>query len=51
MPVIALTQEMGSLAKDVALRLAEAGKLGVVRNEVVENVAGRMHVQIGRAHV
>jgi cytidylate kinase len=44
MPVIALTQEMGSLAKDVALRLAEAGKLGVVRNEVVENVAGRMHV-------
>lgn len=44
MPVIALTQEMGSLAKDVALRLAESGGLAVMRNEVVENVAGRMHV-------
>ena len=44
MPVIALTQEMGSLAKDVALRLAEVGKLAVMRNEVVENVAGRMQV-------
>ncbi|MCG2592714.1 cytidylate kinase family protein [Ramlibacter sp. XY19] len=44
MPVIALTQEMGSLAKDVALRLAEAGGLTVQRNEVVENVAGRMQV-------
>jgi cytidylate kinase len=44
MPVIALTQEMGSLAKDVALRLAEAGSLAVMRNEVVDNVAGRMHV-------
>lgn len=44
MPVIALTQEMGSLAKDVALRLAEAGGLTVQRNEVVDNVAGRMQV-------
>lgn len=44
MPVIALTQEMGSLAKDVALRLAEVGGLEVMRNEVVENVAGRMQV-------
>lgn len=44
MPVIALTQEMGSLAKDVALRLAEVGGLSVMRNEVVENVAGRMQV-------
>jgi len=44
MPVIALTQEMGSLAKDVALRLAEIGGLAVMRNEVVDNVAGRMHV-------
>jgi cytidylate kinase len=44
MPVIALTQEMGSLAKDVALRLAEIGKLSVMRNEVVDNVAGRMQV-------
>jgi cytidylate kinase len=44
MPVIALTQEMGSLAKDVALRVAETGNLTVMRNEVVDNVAGRMHV-------
>jgi cytidylate kinase len=44
MPVIALTQEMGSLAKDVALRLAEGSGLAVMRNEVVENVAGRMQV-------
>jgi cytidylate kinase len=44
MPVIALTQEMGSLAKDVALRLAETGGLTVQRNEVAENVAGRMQV-------
>lgn len=44
MPVIALTQEMGSLAKDVAMRLAEAGRLEVMRNEVVDNVAGRMQV-------
>lgn len=44
MPVIALTQEMGSLAKDVALRLAEVGKLEVMRNEVADTVAGRMQV-------
>jgi cytidylate kinase len=44
MPVIALTQEMGSLAKDVALRLAESAGLATLRNEVVENVAGKMHV-------
>ena len=51
MPVIAMTQEMGSLAKDVALRLAEAGQLAVMRNEVVEHVADRMNVHkslIGR---
>ena len=44
MPVIALTQEMGSLAKDVAMRLGELAKLSVMRNEVVDNVAGRMQV-------
>ena len=44
MPVIALTQEMGSLAKDVALQLADAAGLSVMRNEVVENVADRMQV-------
>jgi cytidylate kinase len=44
MPVIALTQEMGSLAKDVAERVAAAAGLTVMRNEVMENVAERMHV-------
>ncbi|MBI5277136.1 MAG: cytidylate kinase family protein [Burkholderiales bacterium] len=44
MPVIALTHEMGSLAKDVALRMAEMANLAVLRHEVEENVAGRMHV-------
>jgi len=44
MPVIALTQEMGSLAKDVALRLAETTGLAVLRDEVVDNVADRMQV-------
>jgi cytidylate kinase len=44
MPVIALTQEMGSLAKDVAMRLAEVTGLSVMRNEVADTVAGRMQV-------
>jgi cytidylate kinase len=42
MPVVAMTQEMGSLAKDVALRLAEAMGLAVMRYEVVDRVAGAM---------
>lgn len=44
MPVIALTQEMGSLSKDVAMRLGEVAGLAVLRDEVVENVAERMQV-------
>ncbi len=44
MPVIAMTQEMGSLAKDVALELASTMNLSVLRHEVVEHVAGKMHV-------
>ena len=44
MPVIAMTQEMGSLAKDVALELGATMKLNVLRHEVVEHVAGKMHV-------
>jgi cytidylate kinase len=44
MPVIALTQEMGSLAKDVAERAAQIGGLAVLRNEVMQNVADRMQV-------
>jgi cytidylate kinase len=42
MPVIAMTQEMGSLAKDVAVQLAQSLKLDVMRNEVVEHVAEKM---------
>ncbi len=44
MPVIAFTQEMGSLVKDVALRIADDMKLDVMRHEVVDHVARRMHV-------
>ena len=44
MPVIAMTHEMGSLAKDVALQLAQELNLSVMRHEVVEHVADRMHV-------
>lgn len=44
MPVIAMTQEMGSLAKDVALELANTMNLSVLRHEVVAHVAGKMHV-------
>jgi cytidylate kinase len=42
MPVIAMTQEMGSLAKDVAVQLAQSLKLEVMRNEVVEHLAEKM---------
>jgi cytidylate kinase len=44
MPVIAMTQEMGSLAKDVAVELAATMNLAILRHEVVEHVAGKMHV-------
>ena len=44
MPVIAMTQEMGSLAKDVAILLGQQANLAVLRHEVLENVAGKMHV-------
>ena len=44
MPVIAMTQEMGSLSKDVALELASTLNLAVMRHEVVDHVAGKMHV-------
>jgi cytidylate kinase len=50
MPVIALTQEMGSLAKDVAMRLGEIAHLQVMRHEVAENVAGRMQVETSLIH-
>ena len=44
MPVIAMTQEMGSLAKDVSLRLAEAMGLATMRHEVLDHVADKMNV-------
>jgi cytidylate kinase len=44
MTVIALTQEMGSLAKDVADRVARDLGLEVMRHEVVDHVSSRMHV-------
>lgn len=51
MPVIAMTQEMGSLAKEVALQLAQSLRLTVMRHEVIDHVAEKMHVSkslIGR---
>src|SRR5258706_504851 len=45
MPVIAMTQEMATLGKDVALGLCEALGLAQVRHEVGDVVAGRMHVK------
>lgn len=44
MPVIALTHEIGSLAKDVAQLLSQDLNLQQMTNEVVEHVAGKMHV-------
>ena len=44
MPVIALTQEMGSLAKDVAQQLGDELHLSTLRHEVAEHVAQKMHV-------
>jgi len=44
MPVIALTQGMGSLAQDIAERLADELGLTTLQHEVAERVAHRMHV-------
>jgi len=44
MTVIALTQEMGSLARDVAERVASELGLTLMRHEVVDSVSTRMHV-------
>ena len=51
MPVIALTQGMGSLAQDIAEQLADELKLATLQHEVAERVADKMHVSkslIGR---
>jgi cytidylate kinase len=45
MPVIAMTQEMATLGKDVALGVCDALGLQQVRHEVGDVVAGRMHVK------
>ncbi|MDH3658506.1 MAG: cytidylate kinase family protein [Alphaproteobacteria bacterium] len=44
MPVIAMTREMGSLGRDMALGLAEELGLAMVQHEVVDHVADKMHV-------
>src|SRR5947207_2886934 len=44
MPVIAMTSEMGSLGKDVALQLAQTLGLAVMRHEVIERVADSMNL-------
>jgi cytidylate kinase len=45
MTVIAMTQEMATLGKDVALGVAQALGLQLVRHEVGDMVAGRMQVK------
>lgn len=44
MPVIALTQGMGSLAQDIAEQLADELQLATLQHEVAERVADKMHV-------
>lgn len=44
MPVIAMTQEMGSLAKDVGQLLAESLNLEIMQHEVVEHLSEKMEM-------
>jgi cytidylate kinase len=44
MPVVALTQGMGSLAQDIAEQLAQELNLATLQHEVAERVANKMHV-------
>ena len=44
MAVIAMTREMGSLGRDVALGLAEELNLTLVQHEVIDHVAEKMHL-------
>jgi len=44
MPVIAITHEMGSLGRSVTLELAQLMNLAVMRHEVADHVAEKMHV-------
>lgn len=45
MPVIAMNQEMGSQGKYVAEKLAEELGLDIVRHEIIDHVAEKMHVR------
>lgn len=45
MTVIAMTREMGSLGRDVALQIAGDLELELVQHQMVEHVAGKMHLQ------
>ncbi|MFJ7568077.1 cytidylate kinase family protein [Herminiimonas sp. NPDC097707] len=42
MPVIAMTQEMGSLAKDIAVHLAKTQNLAVMKHEIIDHLAEKM---------
>ncbi len=45
MAVIAMTREMGSLGRDVALGLAKSLGVELIQHELVEQVADKMHVR------
>src|SRR3989344_3001506 len=45
MPVIAMNQEMGSQGKYVAEKLAEELGLDIVRHEIIDHVAEKMHLR------
>ena len=45
MPVIAMNQEMGSQGKFVAEKLAEELGLDIVRHEIIDHVAQKMHLR------
>lgn len=48
MPVIAMNQEMGSQGKHIAEKLAEELGLEIVRHEIIDHVAEKMHVRKSR---
>ena len=45
MSVVAMTREMGSLGRDVALSIAEEFKLEIVQHELVDHVAEKMRAR------
>lgn len=47
MTVIAMTREMGSMGRDVALQLAAALDLELVQHEIVDHVADKLHLASG----